>query len=83
MFALISPTQNAQYISSWDGSTPVYTVVGQLIAEISDAEFPVATPFYWVACDNTITQLGYGYNETTQQFVVIPPDEPKQLTSST
>lgn len=75
--ALISPNEQISYISAWDGQTPVYTVLGQRVAEVTDAEFEVALPLFWLLCADDVTAMGFYYNATSQAIVQIPESPPQ------
>jgi hypothetical protein len=76
--ALISPNEQVNYVSSWDGIypdlTPVYSYAGERIAEVSQTAFPVAPPLYWIECDDNVTAEAYCYNGG---IIQIPPDAPQ------
>lgn len=75
--ALISPNEQVSYISAWDGQTPVYTVLGQRVAEVTDAEFEVAPPLFWLSCADDVTAMGFYYNATSLVIVQIPESPPQ------
>lgn len=81
--ALISPNEQAKYISSWTEEnsvfTPVFTVVGERIAEVSNSTFEVAPPLFWVPCMDNIVADFYYYDAATTQILVVPPDAPKPV----
>jgi hypothetical protein len=72
MKALISPNEQSRYISSWNGGTPVFTVVGERVAEVAEVAFPVAEPLFWVDCPNNLDADKYGY--LNGDFILIPPN---------
>lgn len=77
--ALISPNEAVLYVSSWNGSTPVYTTVpnGQRVAEVSSSQFPVAPPMFWMVCaDDVVADLFY-YDSVTNTIQQTPPSIPK------
>jgi hypothetical protein len=80
--ALISPNETIQYISSWVGVspnyTPVYTSIGQRVAEVSDAAFEVAPPLFWADCADEVTAEAYCYADGC---IEIPPDAPRPQTA--
>lgn len=73
--ALISPNEQIQYISAWNGQVPVYSEAGQRIAEVSQNTFPIAPPLFWVECADNVTAEGYCYVDNA--CVVIPPNAPE------
>ena len=83
MKALISPNEQVKYISGWDTPippsakyTPIYTICGERVAEVAQNDFPVAPPFFWMDCADTVTAESYCYDATNQTIILIPPDEP-------
>lgn len=76
-YALISPNEQVSYISAWDGQTPVYTVLGQRVAQVADAQFEVAPPLFWLECADDVTAIGFYYNEISLAIVVIPESPPQ------
>lgn len=81
--ALISPNEQVSYISAWDGQAPVFTVLGQRVAEVADDQFEVAPPLFWLACADDVTAIGFYYNATSQAIGQIPesPPQPTPVTS--
>jgi len=75
--ALISPNEQVSYISAWDGQKPVYTVLGQRVAEVADAQFEVAPPLFWLACADDVTAMGFYYSEISLAIVQIPESPPQ------
>ena len=75
--ALISPNEQVSYISAWDGKKPVYTVLGQRVAEVADAQFEVAPPLFWLECADDVTAMGFYYDATNQAIVQIPESPPQ------
>lgn len=62
MFALISPNEEA-----WSNGIP-RVVLGQRVAEVSAAEFPVAQPLFWMPCANDVVADQYYYDPNDQQI---------------
>jgi hypothetical protein len=81
MYALISPNEQARYISSWNGKTPVFTQIGERIAQVSDSEFSVATPLFWISCADDIVADKYYYDSGTQTIIAVPSDAPRSNTA--
>ena len=81
--ALISPNEQAKYISSWTEEnsvfTPVFTVVGERIAEVSNSTFEVAFPLFWTTCEDNVVADVYYYDSATTQILVVPPNAPKPV----
>jgi hypothetical protein len=83
MKALINPNEEAKYISSYDNQEPVYkaedfkpiyTVVGKRVCEVTENDFPVASPLFWIDCNSEIVADIYYYDETTQSILIKPID---------
>ena len=64
MKALISPNEVVE--------------TGYRVVEIQDKAFEVANPLFWVDCLSEITPTEYFYNQTTQEFVLIPVKQIEQ-----
>ena len=62
--ALISPNEK---VYDYKGN-----YLGERIAEVSDNEFPVAPPLYWIDCDNNVTAELYYFNTTSNLCELIP-----------
>lgn len=75
--ALVSPNEQVSYISAWDGQTPVYTVLGQRVAEVANAQFEVAPPLFWLECADDVTAMYFYYNATSQAVEQIPESPPQ------
>jgi hypothetical protein len=75
--ALISPNEQVSYISAWDGQTPVYTVLGQRVAQVADTQFEVAPPLFWLACADDVIAIGFYYSEISLAIVAIPESPPQ------
>jgi len=77
MKALISPLE------------PVYNYddppqkIGDRVAEVADAEFPVAPPFFWVDCNDNIVADKFYWNEGLFYPVPEPPPPPIPVEPST
>jgi hypothetical protein len=78
-YALISPNEQVSYISAWDGQTPVYTVLGQRVAEVADAQFEVAPPLFWLECADDVTAIGFYYSQISLAIVQIPESPQPQM----
>ena len=74
MKALISPIEEVKYISLWNKGIPIYTVLGKRVAEVTNNEFPVAEPLFWIDCETNITAENYYYNEINKSIIAIPND---------
>jgi len=76
-YALISPNEQVSYISAWDGQTPVFTILGQRVAQVSDAQFEVAPPLFWLECADDVTAMGFYYSQISLAIVQIPESPPQ------
>ena len=83
MYALIDPNATEQYISSWDEPvppskqyTPVYTQIGQRVAEVAQTEFPVAPPLFWFPCADDVVADQFYFDAPTQSIIPVPPNAP-------
>ena len=77
--ALISPNEQVGYVSGWDGKFPIYTVIGQRVAEVADAEFPIAPPLFWMACADDVVADVYYYDPTDSTIKLMPEPVPKPV----
>lgn len=66
--ALISPNEK---VYDYEGN-----YLGERIAEVSDNEFPVALPLYWIDCDNNVIAELYYFDTTTDLCELIPQPSP-------
>jgi hypothetical protein len=77
MKALINPNEPSKYIKSWETQNlkriPIYENIGALICEISNKEFEIAYPLFWVDCDSSIN-INYYYDLDSKSFKELPPD---------
>jgi len=87
MKALISPIEQAVYISSWEstpqGIKPVFTQCGVRVAEVCEVVFEVAPPLFFVDCDDTVVADVYCYVDGQIQKKpdnVAPPENPIPVT---
>jgi hypothetical protein len=77
MNALISPNERAQYISAWDGVHPVFTIVGQRVAQVQETVFDVAQPMFWITCADDVKADRFYYDPEAQNIIVIPDNAPR------
>ena len=70
MFALISPNEEAWSISTMteSGSMTPPVLLGQRVAQVSAAEFPVAPPLFWMACGNDVRAETHYYDSNAKQI---------------
>jgi len=80
MNALISPNEKARYISSWNTSEkspiPIFTKIGQRVAEVSATPFEVAPPLFWVSCADTVVADKFYYDPSTSSIIALPENAP-------
>jgi hypothetical protein len=62
--ALISPNEK---VYDYKGD-----YLGERIAEVSNNEFPIAPPLYWIDCDDNVNAMNYYYDNTNDTIVLIP-----------
>jgi hypothetical protein len=66
MKALVDNRFSVQHIESWEGTPlkPVYATYpdSARICEVSEAEFDVAAPLFWVDCDPSVVADQYWYD---------------------
>lgn len=88
--ALIDPNALAVYLMEWvknpvtDNYDPVFKELtnSSRVADVADAEFPVAEPLFWIDCaDDVVPDIWY-YNNVTSEILLVPspPRHPKQQT---
>lgn len=51
-------------------------VNGYRVADVSDVAFDVATPFFWVACEDDLLADTAWYNPDDGSFVLLPVPAP-------
>lgn len=84
--ALISPNDSpVQYISGWANTNikhPIYSNYPNScrVAEVSDSEFEVAPPLFWVDCADDVIADQF-YYDTVAQTIKPIVNEPQPLTT--
>jgi hypothetical protein len=81
MQALIDPTAQVQYVSSWTTDTPPQPVFStypnsERICEVAATAFDVAPPLFWIDCADNIIANQYYYDSVSQTInpiVNVPP----------
>jgi hypothetical protein len=81
MRALISPNEIVSYISGWTTPAPfqpIYTVIpdSERVAEVSETEFEVAPPLFWVDCANDVVADQFYYDSANSNIVKVPDPAP-------
>ena len=74
MKALINPSEESKYISSYNEYEPVYTILGQTVCEVTENQFEVASPLFWIDCNSDIQPYWYYYDITTKSILIKPDD---------
>ena len=83
--ALIDPNAKVYFVASWaapvkkgEPYTPVFEEVpnSDRVADVVDAEFPVAEPLFWLDCSDNVVANEWYYDNVTLEFVVVPPPAP-------
>ncbi len=82
---LIDPNTVVYYVSNWaapakdgDPYTPVVSEVpnSDRLAEVTNADFEIASPLFWVDCPDEAVADQWYYNNASQQVLVKPQDAP-------
>lgn len=81
--AIIDPRQTVLYITGYDAQgDPIFAVLpnSARVAEVTDAEFPVAEPLFWVDCADDVVADRWYYDMVAQVCLVVPapPSPPNQ-----
>jgi hypothetical protein len=81
--ALIDPNASVQHTVSWTTalrSVPVFETYpnSARVAEVASVEFEVASPLFWVACDDTIVADQWYYDTVTSTFAQVV-NEPRPV----
>lgn len=77
--ALISPNEKVSYISGWDGQNPVYTELGQRVAEVATTSFEVAAPLFWLDCADDVVADQFYYDNTAIRAIPESPPKPTPI----
>jgi hypothetical protein len=62
--ALISPEEK---VYKYDGS-----LLGERVATIMDLPFEVASPLFWIECNDDVVADQFYYDTETQNIIVVP-----------
>ena len=91
--ALIDPNAPVMHVTDWRRNPltgkyePAIEEIpnSDRVAEVGDADFPVAPPLFWVDCaDDVIADVWYYNNATNEILLVLPPPlRPKEEKAST
>jgi hypothetical protein len=83
--ALISPQENLEVVSEWkwDGKTwcPIYTEIenSARVAQVNESgtEFEVASPLFWIDCEDTVEMDQFYYDTLNKIIIKIPATIPQ------
>jgi hypothetical protein len=73
--AIIDPRQSVSYVTGYDTQGNAIIAVlpnSARVAEVTDAEFPVAAPLFWVDCVDDVVADQWYYDMVTQVCLVVP-----------
>jgi hypothetical protein len=73
--ALISPEET---VYKYDG-----TILGERVAEVADAAFPIAPPLFWVNCADDVVAGQFYYDPNTMTISQIPVKPPVEVSPVT
>lgn len=82
MKALVSPNETVKYISEYqliDGkhiSVLMDISNGQKIVEVSENQFEVADPLFWIDCNSSVNATEYYYDTSDSTIKLISDLEP-------
>lgn len=79
--ALISVIEPVMHITGWNEDlTPIVAELtdSARVAQVTDAEFEVAEPFFWMNCNDNVVADQFYYNTKTKKIVEMPaiPERP-------
>lgn len=68
--ALIDTQTSVQYISSWEGISPIYSTYenSARVCEVVENEFPVYETLFWLDCSEDIIADQYYYDLKTKSI---------------
>ena len=73
--AIIDPRQSVVYVAGYDQQgDPVLKVLpnSARVAEVTDTEFPVAEPLFWIDCADDVVADQWYYDMVAQVCLVVP-----------
>ena len=82
--ALISPNESSiQYISSWQDVPPYNAIYSNYpnscrVAEVTDTDFEIAPPLFWVDCADDVVADQFYFNTATNEILPIV-NEPQPI----
>lgn len=82
--ALIDPNAPVMQITSWvlnpttNKYDPVITEIpnSDRVAEVTDSDFPVAPPLFWIDCADDVQADVWYYNSASGMVELVPPPAP-------
>lgn len=79
--ALINPKQTASHIVSWNGKNPVTEEYpnSQMVCDVCSAEFDVASPLFWLDCQDDVTAYNFYFDSATIEIMPIVNAEPTNI----
>ncbi len=79
--AIIDPRDAVFKIVGYDSKgNPISQIIpnSARVAEVVDAEFPVAEPLFWVSCADDVKADQWYYDTVQQQCFAVPPPAPPE-----
>jgi len=77
--AIIDPRETVSKVIGYDakGNSILQVIPNSArVAEVADAEFPIAEPLFWVSCANEVKADQWYYDTVQQQCFVVPSPPP-------
>lgn len=77
--AIIDPRQSVFYVIGYDQQgEPVFSVLqnSARVAEVTEEEFPVAAPLFWITCADDVVADQWYYDMIAQICLVVPAPPP-------
>lgn len=77
--AIIDPRETVSKVIGYDakGNSILQVIPNSArVAEVADAEFPIAEPLFWVSCANEVKADQWYYDTVQQQCFAVPPPAP-------
>jgi hypothetical protein len=84
MKALIAPNETPiKYISSWVEGKPVFSDYSNScrVAQVSNEEFGVAEPLFWVDCSDEVRADQFYYDLTTNSIKAVVNQPKPEITA--
>jgi hypothetical protein len=77
--AIIDPREVVSKIIGYDSKgNPIFQVIpnSARVAEVADAEFPIAEPLFWVSCADDVKADQWYYDTVQQQCFAVSSPSP-------